>query len=148
MDTNQQLACDCNNHAIRHINVSSTLVTTVAGNTTEGFADGFGTLATFGGGGVALGVAMDAAGTVALVSDNQNSNIRKIDLTTGEVTTLAGQLGISAFADGIGTLAEFNAPFGVALTGSGSFALVVGRAVASARLRVHCSGCTKCPARP
>lgn len=118
------LVGDTGNRAIRRINMTSKLVNTVAGSASSGYADGIGSLATFGGGGVNLGVTMDAAGSVALVADTENHLIRKIVLRTNEVTTLAGRRSTGA-DDGFGTLAAFNAPRGVSLSKDGSFALVV-----------------------
>jgi hypothetical protein len=52
--------------------------------------------------------------------------IRAINVTSGAVTTLAGQPGSSyPFSDGIGTVATFFYPTGVTLNGAGTMALVV-----------------------
>jgi hypothetical protein len=44
------------------------------------------------------------------VADTENHVIRRIDLESGNVTTVAGQVGQAGFADGIGTDAKFNSP--------------------------------------
>jgi sugar lactone lactonase YvrE len=110
---------DFGNSRVRTIDASGT-VTTLAGNGTRGFADGTG-----GPGGSAqfslpYSVAPDRAGNV-YVADSANNRIRKIDLA-GNVTTVAGN-GTAGDVDGTGGAAgtaEFAAPFGIAVDGSGN----------------------------
>jgi sugar lactone lactonase YvrE len=90
------------------------VVTTLAGSGSGGGSDGAGTIAKFNG---PSGVAVDGRGNV-YVADNGNSKIRKIT-PRGFVTTLAGS-NQPGSADGIGTAASFNRPFGVAVDGSGT----------------------------
>ena len=52
------------------------------------------------------------------------SYIRHIDMATAVVTTVAGN-GSWGFADGVGTVASFKAPAGIAIARNGSYALVV-----------------------
>jgi len=104
---------DTENHRIRKI-TSEGVVSTLAGNGTAGYADGTVTTAMFHN---PIGVAVDGSGTV-YVADGLNHCIRKIT-SAGEVTTLAGS-GTAGFADGTGTAAQFNRPFGVAVDGSGT----------------------------
>ena len=89
-------------------------VTTFAGSGSQGSADGTGTAATFYD---PSGVAVDGSGNV-YVGDTYNHLIRKIT-SAGVVTTLAGS-GSSGSANGTGTAASFNNPFGVAVDGSGN----------------------------
>jgi sugar lactone lactonase YvrE len=64
------------------------------------------------------GVAVDASGNV-YVADTGNNLIRKIS-AAGVVSTLAGSAGQAGSADGPGTLARFNAPYGIALGRNGN----------------------------
>jgi DNA-binding beta-propeller fold protein YncE len=100
------------------------VVTRVAGSGgSRGSADGFGTAARFGG---PLDAVMNAAGTVAYVVDSFNSTIRRIDLSTNEVTTFAGSPGQSGSTDGIGTAARFSYPAGIAMSPDGTTLYVTG----------------------
>lgn len=51
--------------------------------------------------------------------------VRRINIATRSVTTLAGQPGISNYADGTSSAAAFSDPFGIAMDGNGSVAFVV-----------------------
>jgi DNA-binding beta-propeller fold protein YncE len=117
------LVADTGNQLIRQIDILSGTVTTLAGKALiSGSADGYTATARFN---QPVGIAMDAGGTLALVSDYQSHTIRKIDLLTGLVSTLAGKAGVAGSQDGVGTLARFKNPTGVALSADGTFALVV-----------------------
>jgi len=104
---------DEGNNRIRKITPAG-LVSTLAGNGAQGFADGDGATAAFN---FPTGVAVDAAGNV-YVADQGNNRIRKIT-TTGVVSTLAGS-GVAGFADGAGTAAAFDHPYGIAVDASGN----------------------------
>lgn len=65
------------------------------------------------------GVAADGAGFL-YVADTSNHTIRKVVLSTGAVTTLAGSVGQSGSTDGAGAAARFSSPQGVAADGAGS----------------------------
>ena len=85
---------------------------------TSGFAgslDGKGSNARFDTPG---GLALDPSGNL-LVADTGNHTIRRI-APDGTVTTLAGSAGAPGSADGVGTLARFNAPNGLAVTSTGA----------------------------
>ena len=57
--------------------------------------------------------------------DGNNHLIRLLVLSSGVVSTLAGQAASSGSANGIGTNARFNIPIGIALNAAGTFAVVV-----------------------
>lgn len=86
-------------------------VTVLAGSRGHrGFADGIGTAARFD---HITGVGADGNGNV-YVADSFNNAIRKIDIVTGRVSTLAGNPGQpGGSADGIGSAARFDRPCGI-----------------------------------
>lgn len=90
------------------------IVSTLAGASAFGAADGTGTAAQFN---MPNGIAVDAAGNV-YIADYSNNRIRKIT-AAGVVTTLSGNQ-TDGFADGIGTVAKFARPCGVAVDASGN----------------------------
>jgi hypothetical protein len=86
--TNLYIA-DTNNFTIRQMVISSGVVTTIAGSAgTPGHADGTGATATFYS---PCGITTD--GTYLYVADTSNCTIRKIGISTGIVTTIAGSAG-------------------------------------------------------
>ncbi len=117
---------DSGNFVIRHLDLATSKVTTVFGKTgAPGTADGVGQEARFGSPELlnpwSGGLAIDTSGAkpTMYVADNPNHAIRSIDLTSGEVKTIAGHVGVAGSADGIGTAATFNKPSGLALDGAG-----------------------------
>ncbi|HAL82421.1 MAG TPA: hypothetical protein DCO83_09420 [Mucilaginibacter sp.] len=104
---------DEDNHMIRKMTPAG-VVTTLAGSTTPGSANGTGTGASFN---LPCGVAADAAGNV-YVADYNNNQIRKIT-SAGVVTTFAGNA-TAGSANGTGTGASFNHPFSIAIDPSGN----------------------------
>ena len=103
---------DTLNHRIRKIVIDNGTVTTLAGQSDNGSTDNnTGTSARFY---LPRGITTD--GTNLYVSDTNNHKIRKIVISTGVVTTLAG--GTRAFTDATGTSARFNFPQGITTDGT------------------------------
>jgi len=103
---------DYGNHLIRKIVISSGVVTTVAGTGSSGSADGTGTAASFN---QPAGITTD--GTNLYVADESNNTIRKIVITSGVVTTLAGTAGSTGSTNATGASARFNGPAGITTDG-------------------------------
>lgn len=86
-------------------------VTTLVGSDTASWADGVGTSALFQ---RPAGLAIDSAGTTLYVSDYDKSRIRKVDIASATVTSIAGS-GNLALMDGVGRASSLNYPLGLAL---------------------------------
>ena len=106
---------DRNNHRVRKISPEG-VVSTLAGTGAAGFADGPATIARFN---QPYGVAVDTAERTLYVADYLNHAIRKIDLSNGSVSTLAGN-GSAGNADGNGASARFNQPYNVKVDSAGN----------------------------
>ncbi len=101
------------NHVIRQMVISTGVVTTLAGSDgNSGTTDGTGTAATFWS---PYGITTD--GTNLYVTDRNSSLLRKIVISTGVVTTLAGD-GTSNATDGTGTAAALGNPEGITSDGT------------------------------
>lgn len=94
---------DASAHVIRKLDGKTGQVTTLAGSGTAGSTDGMGTAAQFN---FPRGLASD--GSNLYVADDSSNLIRKISLSTSEVTTIAGG---GATYSGVGTAAKFSRPF-------------------------------------
>jgi sugar lactone lactonase YvrE len=117
---------DTGNDTIRKVVLATGAVTTLAGTAgTYGSADGTGAAARFSG---PEQIALDAAGNL-YVADSSNSTIRKVVISTGEVTTLAGTAGLSVSTDGTGAAAHFIRPWGVAVDGAGNLYVADGSTI-------------------
>lgn len=103
---------DNGNHLIRKIVIATGEVSTLAGNGSCGSTDGNGTSASFCG---PSGITTD--GTFLYVTDTQNSSIRKINISTKDVSTLAGHAGLAGSDDATGTTARFLSPYGITTDG-------------------------------
>ncbi|HEX9105186.1 MAG TPA: hypothetical protein VF997_23405, partial [Polyangia bacterium] len=102
-------------HTIRKIVIGSGTVTTLAGAAGgDGLVDGRGAGARFT---RPHAVALD--GKTLWVADRKGNVIRKIDLSTNTVSTLAGS-GQAGALHGVGAAAQFNSPNGVASDGAGT----------------------------
>ncbi|HEY4416495.1 MAG TPA: immunoglobulin domain-containing protein [Verrucomicrobiae bacterium] len=109
---------DYNNQVIRQI--SGGMVSTVAGMAgVTGTTDATGTSAQFHN---PFGVALNSAGTILYVTDQNNQSIRAITLSSGAVVTFAGASGVSGSTDDPANAlnARFNTPKGIAVDGNGN----------------------------
>lgn len=104
---------DADNNAIRKISPAG-VVTTYAGGSAHGSADGTGAAAKFE---HPMGVAVDTVGNV-YVGDAGNNAVRKIS-PVGTVTTLAGGRA-TGFTNGTGMAASFDYPTSVAVDSVGN----------------------------
>ena len=104
---------DSFNHLIRQIGIDNRSVTTLAGDGSWGWSNGVGTSAEFQ---RPYGITTD--GTNLYVADTNNHTIRKIGIDNRSVTTLAGTVGSSGSANGVGTLASFYYPMGITTDGT------------------------------
>jgi sugar lactone lactonase YvrE len=114
-DTNGDIyIADTGNHVVKKLTPTGSL-TIIAGNGTPGFANGGGTGAQFRS---PSGIAVDIAGNL-YIADTGNHAIRHITMSTGSVSTLAGQPGAPGSADGASGVAKFRSPQGVAVDANG-----------------------------
>jgi DNA-binding beta-propeller fold protein YncE len=112
------------NCTIRQLELPTMLVTTLAGQSGQcAAADGAFEDARFR---LTIGLAMDPGGRYLYLSDRGNHSIRRMDLMTRQVETIAGLLPVGApssssgSADGQGSAARFNGPGGIALSADGT----------------------------
>jgi sugar lactone lactonase YvrE len=98
------------NNAIRQIVIASGVVTTIAGN------------GAFDANGVAVGLNLPSAittdGTNLYFTDSGSYTVRKMDLSTKVVITLAGGVGLPGSIDEIGLNARFNILYGITTDGT------------------------------
>jgi sugar lactone lactonase YvrE len=105
---------DAGNHAIRRIHDG--VVETLAGNGVPGFADGIGPNTRFN---TPTGLALSLDGGTLYVADTNNHRVRRIDLATRRVGTLAGS-GAVGMDDGPPGEATFDQPIGLAVDTDGT----------------------------
>jgi len=106
-------------HCVRKVTISTGIITTIAGTGTAGNT-GDGGLATSAKLNFPMGLALDASGNI-YIADFYNMNIRKVTISTGIISTVAGN-GTAGFSGdgGLATAAELYYPFGIAVDGSGN----------------------------
>ena len=105
---------DSKNYRIRSFNFNSGNVSTIAGGATSGYLNGPALQAEFL---YPFGLALDPSNGNIYISDTYNTVIRLLNMTSGNVSTIAGS-GAFGFSDGPASLAEFNDPYGIALDSS------------------------------
>lgn len=104
---------DYNNHVIRKVTASG-VVTVFAGTVgASGSADGIGVAASFN-----HPNSITTDGINLYVTDQTSNTIRKVEIATQKVSTIAGLAGASGSTDGIGSLARFNLPVGITTDGT------------------------------
>ncbi|MEY2879480.1 MAG: hypothetical protein RLZZ15_1860, partial [Verrucomicrobiota bacterium] len=106
---------DSGNNTIRKITPAGNVSTLAGAAGNAGLADGLGTGARFNN---PSGLVIDANG-VLFVADTNNHSIRRV-AADGTVSTFAGSSGKSGSSDGLGTLARFNQPAGLAIDSAGN----------------------------
>jgi sugar lactone lactonase YvrE len=111
---NNVYTLDVNDPRVRKVSAFG-FVSVVAGNGTDGFADGRVNLAEFGS--ECSGIAVDADGNI-YVLDWRNRRVRKVTVD-GEVKTFAGN-GKIGFINGAPDVAEFNNPSGLVIDRQGN----------------------------
>ena len=137
------LITDNMNYNVRHLEISTGLVTTLAGSSTEASTDGTGFMASFR---APRFIAISPDASYVLVTES-SSRIRRIALASRAVTTIAGS--VDGFADGLGTSALFwGSPGGMAIAPDGKYALVVDSSNQRIRRLILSSPCSagyECP---
>ncbi len=107
------------NNRIRKMDASTGIITTVAGNGTQGYSGdgGSATSASLNG---PAGVSVDAEGNI-FIADTGNNRIRKVYASTGIITTVAGN-GTQGYSGdgGSATSASLNEPAGVSVDAAGN----------------------------
>jgi sugar lactone lactonase YvrE len=101
-------------HVIWQVSPSKQVLLLAGSQGIAGSVDGQGSSAQFRNPG---GLAFDLAGNL-VVADTGNHTIRRVAMD-GTVTTLAGSPGLPGTANGVGGLARFNGPYGLAVDGQG-----------------------------
>jgi NHL repeat len=110
---------DTGNQRIRKVTVSTGIITTIAGTGVAG-DDGDGIAATRARVRTPYGVAVDGSGNI-YIADTGNQRIRKVTVSTGIITAVAGTGVFGYNGDGIAaTSADLQLPMGVAVDGSGN----------------------------
>ena len=114
---------DAGNNVIREVNVSTHVITTVAGDATQGYSgdNGPATAAELS---YPQGIAVDGSGDL-FIADYENNVIRKVNAATHAITTVAGN-GTQGYSgdNGPATAAELNYPQGIAVDGRGNLFIV------------------------
>jgi hypothetical protein len=118
--SNNLYIADAGNNKIRKVTNSTGYISTVAGNGTAG-STGDGAAATSAELSSPQTVTLDSAGNI-YIGDYGNNKIRKVTISTGYISTVAGN-GTAGFSGdgGAATSAELDGPYGIAFDASGNF---------------------------
>ena len=114
---------DWTGNKIRKMDLTTSTVTTIAGSGTSGATNGIGAAARFS---APFGITYHAGNLY--VGDEGNNLIRKIVISTGAVTTLAGS-GVQGLINGTGIAARFKKPEGMATDGTNLYVADAGNMV-------------------
>jgi len=110
---------DTANHAVRMVSEATRIITTIAGNGSAGYA-GDGGPATGAQLNNPMGLALDAAGNL-FIADSGNNRVRKLNLATGIIATVAGNGNAGSSGDtGAATSGELSNPVAVTLDAKGN----------------------------
>ena len=108
---------DIGNNVVRKVDATSGIITTIAGNGAAGYS-GDGGPATSAQLNSPDSLAFDSAGNL-YISDKYNQVVRRITMSTGVISTYAGQSANTVLGDGgPATSANIGWPFGIAIDGS------------------------------
>jgi hypothetical protein len=102
---------------LRVVNAQTGNTTTLVQSSSGGFLDGSASVAQFSN---PQGIALDSVTQKLYISDTGNSAIRKVDLITGNVSTVFGNPNLPFNVSGSIGSAEIEAPFGILFLSSGS----------------------------
>ncbi len=102
-------------YRIRKVTTPGAVVTRIAGTNSAGCIDSTGSFARFS---ILGGIAFGPSGDL-FIAEDWNSKIRKLNVTTGAVTTVAGKCDQPGAQDGIGTDATFYSAYSVTFDPSG-----------------------------
>ena len=110
---------DNSNHRVRKVTVSTGIITTIAGTGAYGY-NGDNIVATTAQLKDPTGIALDGLGNI-YIADTYNCRVRKVTVSTGMITTIAGTENCGYNGDDIvATDAQLDSPAGVALDGIGN----------------------------
>ncbi|MEW6731972.1 MAG: Ig-like domain-containing protein [Acidobacteriota bacterium] len=117
--TGKLFIADSRNNRIRRVDLNTGVITTVAGNGIGGF-DGDGDLAISASLNKPTAVAIDNAGNL-FIADTGNNRIRRVDILTGIITTIAGSDVLGFTGDGgLAINATFRNPISIAVDANGN----------------------------
>lgn len=117
-DAGNLFIADRDNQRIRRVDASTGVITTVAGNGNRGFS-GDGGAATAASLDTPYGVAVDGAGNFVF-TDTGNGRLRRVDASTGIITTFAGNGTANYSGDGFDATSASLAPYAVAVDSIGN----------------------------